>query len=205
MRINLHLILFLFVLFAISSVAQTVYIRDGNVFLSDDKAMDTQLTFNGNNSEPVLSPDKSLVAFVHTLSGDSISTGTDDGLPTELWTIKLEDKKLEKLVDPNNSNDMKLVIASISNIQFSNDSKIIFFLSDAWVTSNAVHKVNIQTKVEKFVSPGNSLEVLREGKYKGNIKVNQHRYHQNGGTYDCDYILTPDGREITVVKGSCDE
>jgi len=199
------LLVFMFLLFAISSHAQIVYVMNGNIFLKNNKGTKTQLTFNGNNSNPVLSPGKTLLAFVHIKSGKSILTGIGESDPTELWIITLKNKKLEKLLNPFDSDDMRYVIANISAVQFSNDSKTIFFLSDAWVTSGAVHKINIKTKVENFVAPGNCLEVIRNGKYKGDIKVNQHRYHEKGGSYNCDYILTPNGKEVAVLKDSCSE
>jgi hypothetical protein len=99
---------------------------------------------------------------------------------------------------------VKEVLAGLSKPQFSPDSKNVYFLSQAWTTSNAVHKVDLRTKTVTFISPGNSLEVIQKGKYSGYLKVNMHRYHRGGGSYYCDYLLTPEGKEIKVFEKSCD-
>jgi hypothetical protein len=101
---------------------------------------------------------------------------------------------------------MKEVLAGFSSPQFSNDATAIVFLSQAWATSFSVQRFDRKTKTVKFVTHGNSLAVVREGRYRGFLKVNQHRYKKSGaGSYDCDYIFTPEGKEITRVKGTCEE
>ena len=194
----------IFLLFSYPAIAQNVYEKNGNIFLSDNKGNKTQLTFNGNNSSPILSPDSNFIAFVHKASGPAISTGGGDATPTELWIVNLSTKKAENILPPINKEDRRHVLPGITDVQFSNDSRTIFFLAAEWAVSNAVHKISLLTKKESLVAPGNTLEVIRNGKYKGNLKVNQHRYHKGDGSYDCDYILTPDGKEVTVLKDSCD-
>lgn len=185
--------------------AGNLYESNGNILLGNDNGENSQLTSNGGNSLPTLSPDGKLVAFVHLASGAPISTGSGASAPTELWVVTVSTKKAEKIVSPRNAKDMRNVIAGISALQFSTDSKTLFFLSDAWTVSGAVHKVNLATKKESFLTAGKSLKVIRSGKYKGDLMVDQHRYHRQGGAYDCDYVIGPDGKEVSVEKSSCDE
>ena len=200
-----YLFLFaIFLLFSYPAIAQNVYEKNGNIFLSDNQRNTTQLTFNGNNSSPILSPDGKLIAFVHKASGPAISTGGGDVDPTELWIVNLLTKKAENILPARNKEDRRHVLPSIGDIQFSNDSRTIFFTIAEWAVSSAVHKISLSTKKESFVAPGNTLKVIRDGKYKGNLKVSQHRYHKGGGSYDCDYIITPNGKELAVLKDSCD-
>jgi hypothetical protein len=184
--------------------AQEVFENGGNIFLKENHKK-IQLTFDGNNSSPVLSPDGTLVAYVHSVSGKAIETGAGEGGLTELWIAHPDNARTEKLVSPRSAEDMSNVIAGITDIQFSGDSRTIFFSSKAWATSGAVHKVNVVSKKESFVTPGNSLKLIRKGKYKGLLKVNQHRYHKQGGSYNCDYIFTLDGKEVAALKDSCFE
>ena len=99
---------------------------------------------------------------------------------------------------------MQEVLAGFSVPQFSQDSKTIYFLSAAWATSSAVHRLDLTTKEEMFIAPGNSLQVMRDGKHKGCLKVNQHRYYEGGGSYDSDYLLSPEGEEIEKIEDSED-
>ncbi len=197
--------LLLFLLWNMNSDAQSLYVQDGDIFLKDEVGTATRLTASGLDSSPIFSPDSTLVAFIRTTSGKPIVTGSGDGNPTELWIYDLTAKKAQKLVAPMQSNNMEQVLADFSDIQFSNDSKTIFFMSQAWTTSDAIHKVDVTTKEESFVAPGLSMKLISRGNYAGDIRVTQHRYHKRGGSYDCDYTLTPEGKEVTVVKGSCDE
>ena len=200
------LLAFLFVTSICStSPAQSVFEKQGNIFFTDSTGSVVQLTFSGQDSNPLLSSDQSLIAFVHSGHGRAISTGTGDYEPSELWLYDLVHKKTEQVLASKSARRMEDVIATFTNIQFSNDSKAIYFLTDAWTTSAAVHRVDLQSRRQTYIAPGNSLEVIREGKFKGDLKVRQHRYHKERGSYDCDYILSPEGKEIAVIPDSCDK
>ncbi|MGH4139863.1 cell wall-binding repeat-containing protein [Clostridium sp.] len=127
-----------------------------------------------------------------------ISTGLGDAPSNELW-LMYSDGTEELLVSSHSAEDMKSVIASIFNPQFSLDKNKIYFMSEAWVTSASVHVVDVKTKSEHFVCSGNYLKVIQSGAYAGNLIVNQHRYYgePNYGSYDDYYIVTPKGEEIT--------
>jgi hypothetical protein len=194
----------LFTLLPVYSYGQSVYEHDGNIFFSDANGERT-LTTSGVDSQPALSPDGKLVVFVRHTLNKPVETGSGDGSPDELVIMHLETNTMHKIVEAKPSLKMEEVLAGFSKPQFSSDSKSVYFLSKAWTTSAAIHKVDLHTKKVTFISPGNSLEVIQRGKYTGYLKVNIHRYHRGGGSYDCDYLLTPEGREVKVIEGSCDE
>ena len=80
--------------------------------------------------------------------------------------------------------------------QLSIDGKKVFFLADAWETSHALHSVDIDTGVEQFIAEANSLRVIRKGKYKGKLAVEQHKYFLTYGSYDWIWLIDQDGTVI---------
>ena len=198
----------LLAIFNLPTAAQvpSVYSTTGNVVLKAPNGSEKQLTVSGHDSYPSLSPDTRMAVFVRATANPPIDTGSGEGLFTELWILNVGTGQKEKLLDSTASDNMKEVLAGFSSPQFSNDAKAIFFLSQAWATSFSVQRFDRKTKTVKFVTHGNSLVVVREGPNRGFLRVNQHRYKKSGaGSYDCEYIFTPEGKEIKRVQGSCNE
>ena len=80
---------------------------------------------------------------------------------------------------------------------FSPDSKTVYFVGSAWVTTGALHGVNIDGSNERFIEGANTLEkVIDKGDYKGDLVISQHRYFLGGGSYDWYYVFTPEGKEV---------
>jgi hypothetical protein len=145
------------------------------------------------------------VVFVRGTENEPIDAGVSGADADELWVMDINSKKAETVLRPRAASNMAEVIAGISVPQFSQDSKSIYFLTAAWATSGAVHRLDLPTKEERFVAAGNRVKVIRTGEYDGFLRVNQKRYYKGGGTYWCDYVLTPDGKEVKVIEDSCEE
>jgi len=118
--------------------------------------------------------------------------------------VDSDGEHLELLVSGKEGSDPKRSLADFSSPQFSPDGQRIYFLSAGWVTSGAVHVVDIQSRRESFVSPGNTLEVIQKGKYRGYLIVQEHKYFVGAkvGSYDDYWLLTPKGREISHIGGA---
>jgi hypothetical protein len=180
--------------------SQYVYDRNGNIFLRDMSGAEIQLSSSGHDSAPSLSPNGELVVFVCGTSDKTIDAGAGDVDATQLWIVDICSKKAKRVLNSKASGKMQEVLAGFSVPQFSQDSKSVYFLSAAWVTSCAVHLLDLTRQEEKFIAPGNSLKVMREGQYQGYLIVNQHRYYEGGGSYDADYLLSPEGQEIKKIE-----
>jgi dipeptidyl aminopeptidase/acylaminoacyl peptidase len=115
----------------------------------------------------------------------------------QLWIIRSNGKE-EMAVESKDDKSPQKLIAGISSPLISPDGRRIYFISDAWATSGAIHVYDVKTKKEKFICPGNTLQVVKTGKYKGDIIVNQHRYYgaPNYGSYDHFYLVTPSGNVV---------
>jgi len=185
---------FLFIALAAQSYAQQVSVQNGNVILAGKT-----LTNSGHDSEPVLSPDKKWIAFVRTIPGKKISTGTGEADATELWQIRADGKELTALVRPKGGDKMQSILAGFSKPQFSSNGKLVYFLSEAWTTSGALHVVDTTNGKEHFVCPAAEFEVILSGEYRDDLLVQQHRYFIGGGSFDWFWLLKPDGKEVGPV------
>jgi hypothetical protein len=169
--------------------AQTVTAVHGDLVLTRPGAAPLRLTDSGRDHSPVLSPDGQRVVFVR-------GAGTGAQGPTELWIVDARGGGERRLVAARMSDQPKQSLSDLQDPAFSPDGRVVYFLSDAWVTSGAVHAVDLATGRERYVCPGNSLEVVPRGEYAGHLVVQQHRYFVGGGSYDWYWLVTPDGRDV---------
>ena len=190
---------FLFIALTAHSYAQQVSVENGNVVLGGKT-----LTTSRHDSEPVLSPDKKWIVFVRTVAGKKISTGAGGADATELWQIRADGKEPTALVRPKESDKMESVLAGFSKPQFSSNGKLVYFLSEAWTTSGALHVVDTTNGKEHFVCPAAEFEVVQSGEYRDDLLVQQHRYFIGGGSYDWFWLLKPDGKEVGPVGEDTD-
>jgi len=190
---------FLFIALAAQSYAQQVSVQNGNVILAG-----RTLTNSGHDSEPVLSPDKKWIAFVRTVPDKKKSTGAGEADATELWEIRADGKEPTVLVRAKESDKMENVLAGFSKPEFSTNGKLVYFLSEAWTTSGALHVVDTTNGEEHFVCPAAEFEVVQSGEYRDDLLVQQHRYFIGGGSYDWFWLLKPDGKEVGPVGEDTD-
>jgi dipeptidyl aminopeptidase/acylaminoacyl peptidase len=186
-----------------SSRAQSVLAKDGNVIIKERSGQTKKLTTLGRDSQPGLSPDRRRIVFVRSTPGKTVQTSLNDTEATELWLVDSDGSHPELLLAGSQDKDPQKSLADFSSPQFSPDGRRIYFMSVGWVTSGAVHVVDIQSKRQSFVSPGNTLEVIQKGKYRGYLIVQEHKYFYGAkvGSYDHYWLLTPNGREIRHLGG----
>jgi hypothetical protein len=184
---------------SVSGADPGVEASGGNIMLRLKNGEAKQLTNSGRDSGPVLSPDGRWVVFVRAVPGKEISTGSGDVPAAELWQISASGKDPTRLVAPRAAEDMKNVIATFENVQFSSDGRLVYFVTPAYATSGAVHVVDTTNGKEHFVMSGNGLEVIPKGEYRDCLLVQQHRYFLGGGSFDWFWLFRPDGKDIGPV------
>jgi len=156
---------------------------------------------NGNNGEPVLSPDGSTVAFIHLDAKPTDEGGTSLNL---LWLADGASGERWQLVGPSLNDDPKLNFASFSRPIFSLDGGFVYVSAEAWATSAAVHQVTVETGHERFVIDGFAVGLIRTGPYRGHLLVQRHKYYtgKRTGSYDSVDVIRPDGQTVLTVPGS---
>jgi hypothetical protein len=145
------------------------------------------------------SPDSSYVAFVRPTPGRLVPTGQENVQATELWIARRNGDAPRRLLVGHAASDMRFVLAGLHSPAFSADGRRIFILSDAWVTSDALHVVSVRTGQEHYIAPANTLEVIPTGSYRGCLLVEQHRHWMAGGSFDWLWLIGQDGHDIGPV------
>lgn len=182
--------------------AQRVYAEGGNVFYqAREGAAPVRLTSAGLDAGPALSPDGRTVVFVRRTPGRSVETGSGTAEWTELWTVGADGSgaRMRLRGGPDTTRAEGEELAGFRAPAFSPDGGTVYFLSRAWATSDAVHALDLASGRERFVAPGNSLEVVPRGEYAGHLIVSQHRYLLGGGSYDWLWLLRPDGTDAGPI------
>ena len=188
---------------AVSSRAQIVSVKDGNVFITDAAGQLRQLTDSGRDSDPALAPNGQTIAFVRALPERKVSTGSGDD-NSEIWCIRTDGSHAERMVAPRAAPKMQDVLGQLAAPQFSADGRRLFFETTAWATSGAVHVLDLATRKEHFVCAGNNLEIVRTGEYRDCLLIQQHRYFIGGGSYDWFWLFRADGKEVGPVGEDTD-
>ena len=207
MMLLIKIISFISSLFFVSSIfsdqADYTYIPPDHIYYESEKSDD----ISSKNFSRILSPDKKWIVFVkksHRIipndCADLANTGSNHA--NEIWIYNLKTKNKRLLVADNFScgHPYKEIIDP-NNLQFSPDSKTLYFITSARPTSGAIHSVDIDGKNLRFVTDGNEYHVVYNGHYKGDLIVNQHRYRLHPmGSYDWDWLFTPQGKQIKLYK-----
>lgn len=75
-----------------------------------------------------------------------------------------------------------------------------YILEERYAVSDEVVQINLSTGAKRDVIDGNFVQVVRAGKYSGWILTARHRYYPQGGSYECVFIVRPDGKESFQIN-----
>jgi hypothetical protein len=167
--------------------AASVSIVGGDVIIVDNDGHRRALTSNHNCEQPVLSPDSRLVAYVCMNLSAGIST---------LWLGSEDGKPIRPLLASSPSNTPENNLTEFNNLVFSPDSQQLYLLTEAWATSNALHRIDLTTGKQVFVTDANSVEVVSKGKYAGYLIVQKHQYLKQGGSSEYYWLISRQGKLI---------
>lgn len=148
----------------------------------------------------VTAPGGKVVYYIMSLPGrDSVGnprTAIEAGVD--------ENRSFRILLASRPSDDPKTNLTDFSNLSLSPDRKTLYFQTDAWATSTAIHSLDIATKRTSYVTDGEMSCVVLGGEFQGDLIVEQHRYFIQGGSYDALYLYNPVGKLIGPVSQGTD-
>lgn len=182
------------------------YAKADHIYLfSKIKKQTIQVTHSGVSHDPVLSPNEKWLVFVrrsnHLIPRACAFSLTKTNYADEVLIVDLNTmhKKILVNVHPDCDHPKKVIIDP-NDLQFSPDSKTLYFATSAWATSGAIHAIDVDGKNLRYVTYANEYHVIQNWKYRGDLIAYQHRYHDKGGSYDWDWLFTPQGKQIKLYK-----
>lgn len=127
--------------------------------------------------------------------------GTDpDGQPNMAIYEHRDGTPRQLLVNPSPSREPKDNLTGFSHLSPSPDGRVLYFQTSAWTTSDAVHQIDLATGKVSFVTGGDIACVLKAGRWRGDLVVNQHGYYVQGGSHDDFWLYEPSGRQVGLVR-----
>ena len=177
---------------------------DGKAVYYNGDGTPTLLTGPAKVVQAALAPDDRTVAMVEMLVE---GTPAYDDTRTALWIGDGVTGKSLLVFKPRPADDRRTTMAAVWNPHFSLNGGFVYVEAEAWVTSMAIHQINVKTGAEKFVIDGSIRGIMRTGKYRGYLLVYRHLYPKNpeDGAYDEVQLVRPDGKVMLTVPGSRDD
>lgn len=170
-----------------------------------------QLTRDAKLTDIIESPDGKWIAFVaksnYIVPSNCFYFAGKEDHTDEIWMVNTENLTKKLIVYPTfNCDDVSKDTIDPHHLRFSPDSKTLYFETSAWVTTGAIHAVDVDGKNERFVIDGDELRIVQGGKHKGDLIVNQHSYRFKGdtplGSYNADFLYTPSGKKIKIFSNT---
>jgi hypothetical protein len=179
----------------------TVEVADGNIHV-EQAGRRRQITSTGLDSEPILSPDGTVVIFTRLGAppkpdADERDPGTCVTPTDELRRIRIDGTGDELLLKGRSGTKPEEQLCEFSRKQFASDGRTLYFLSPAWATSAALHLFDTRAKSLRFVAAANDVLVLGgcTGELRDHLVLQQHRYFVFGGSFDWYWLFDPAGKK----------
>ena len=155
-----------------------------------------------SNASRWTSPDGRKVVFFRT-NVQAIDRGVgapSGGRPeVDLWISRADGSDAHLLLAGTGTQAPETNLTDIEQIEFSPDGRTLYFQTYAWLTSPAIHAVDIASGKQRLVTHGWLNHVVPAGRFKGDLVVHQHRHFVGSGTYEWYWLFTGNGKEVGPI------
>jgi hypothetical protein len=186
------------------------FIKQGNIYIQYDNADSRQITYKGMDSQTMLSNDKKYVIFIRTIKNpNEPEEGVEYIEESKIvqYTFATSTEKILVQGCKNNGTGSSAIsyadsdqfpfsgLCNITNVQLSHDGQRVYFETDAWTTSHAIHYCVVPTGKIALFGSGRINEIFPNGELNVNItgiEVDKGRYTQN-------WLFDKNGNEIKAI------
>lgn len=176
------------------------YAKNGALYVVGANGKTKQLSGFSKVKDAALWPDRTHIAFIKGTTAKPIPTGSGDAPADQVWLAEADGRVPTLLVTSRDVPDVKNILGGLTAPCFAPSGRTVYFLSQAYAVSDAVHAVDVATKAVRFVCAGNTVEVVTKGVFRGDLIVQQHRYRAGeGGAYDDFWLINPRGKDIKHI------
>ena len=172
--------------------AQSVEIRDGNVFLVAPGGGKIQLTSENRDLYPVLSPDSRSIAFVRIADPENDVGVEGDQMcvvPIAGGREQCSSARYQEGEQP---------LGGFAKPAWTADGRSVYFLADFSTNSEGLCRFDTATGKTVFVSPASEFAILKAGRWRGNILASVETRESNGIRYPF-FVLSPNGEKLARV------
>ena len=178
----------------------TVYVRNGNVFLNGRNGAVIQLTNSGLDSEPNISFDSTAAVFVRRTPAHLVTTAAGITDENELWIVSTAPPfQARRVFAGHNGRDAAKSVGGFTTPQFSKSGKKIYFVGQRWATVHAIYCLDLENSSLQLLAPGYSVEVIRSGHYDGYIIVDKDVLKLTPGRMHIFVLLDPMEKEVGII------
>ncbi len=186
------------------------FIKSGNIFLQYDNADTHQITFKGLDSHSMLSSDKKYLIFIRTIRNqEEPEEGVEYIEESKIVQFTIATSSEKVLVqgcksDGSGSSVISYAesdqypfsgLCNITNVMLSPDGQRVYFETDAWTTSHAIHYCFVPTGKIALFGSGSLNEILPNG----DINVGITAIEPNKGRYTQNWLFDKNGNEIKAI------
>jgi hypothetical protein len=187
----------------ITYAAPDVGEQNGDIVYYDGLGSEHPLTQGGGFAQPRLSPDGKVAAFIRI---EKEGEPSYDEARTSVWLADVRTRKIWRLLASSPSDEPTANLAAMWKPQFALNGKAIYVMAEAWVTSSAIHRIDIASARHRFIIDGELLDIEATGKYRGYLFVRKKRYlpAPDYGTDYPLYYVRPDGKWSVMIPDSAE-
>jgi len=187
--------------------AQSVYEKDGNLYIKGISGKETRLTSQGKDYEPKLSPDGKQIVFVRLMK-DCPYTSDTGWFPSDydaIWSMDAEGNNQRCIVKNNYSEkqDMDYYLGDFNSMCFSSDGKFIYYLCQNSASNAILYKAKSDGTNIKRLSHAHGIGGVvggsPEDEYYGYIMVHMKKYSENQPNRWVTVLMDSEGREIKEI------
>ena len=185
-----------------SGTAQTVTVRQGDIYLSGPAGHEEKLTSSGRDSDATLSADKKKVVFVRVIRDRPDASGLGKAVDqSEIDTIDLASPTRETHVlldSPIHARGLQFQWFSSPGL--SPDGRFVYFsVPDYSTVSPGLFELDTTTRTVRPLAPALRYWIVPAGVYRGDLVVWQNPVFVGGGRYDVFNLIKPSGDLVGAV------
>lgn len=136
--------------------------------------------------EVLQSPDGRWTAYLVSAEDDPSAAG--------LWLRGPGTPPAGRRLAPRAQAEPERNLSGFNNLAFSPDSRALYFLTTAWTTSDALHRLPLEGGAPAYLGPANSVQPIAQGRHAGELIVQRHQYRPGGGSHEAYCLLSADGQ-----------
>lgn len=210
MKIKIILLVILSLTTCVNIKAQEVtktFIKKGNIYVQFDNADSRQITNKGLDVQAILSKNKQFVIGLRIKEDKKDQEQILNETAIILFDLVTNKEKVivqgckfdgsgSSLFSYAESDEFPFPgLCNITNVRISPDGQRVYFETDAWAVSSAIHYCNLSNGKIAFFHSGTLKEVLEDG----NLNISITGIEENVGRYWQDWLFDKNGTKIKAI------